>query len=719
VCVGLAGSLGPSLALAQSTGAAAPPAITSLDEVVVTAQFRRESLQKVPVSVVALDSEALAANGVTNLDTVALATPGLQMASIGTVSAPFIRGVGSTAPAPGKQASVATYVDGVLIAAQAASLFDFNNVESVEVLKGPQGTLFGRNSSGGVIRIQTKRPSHDDGGSLMLGYGNYDTSELRAYGTAGLSDAVAVDLAIAASDQREGWGRYVNNGLPAHLGRSFAARSKLEYAVDGTTITLAADFSRVRADAGAAQSLPVGSVGLDGSTNVGFYNVNLNLESYADVRQGGVSATVEHDFGFARLTSISAARRTKVYLQIDVDATPAPIINAFLPNHEDQYSQELRLVSQGPAPFDWILGAYAFRGIAESGPIGVNGLAFSFLPLPLSNQVMSAQRLETTSLAAYAQGVYHFGPDTRLAVGLRGTHDKQTINARQYMSPQNINLGTYSGEISTDTPTYDASLSHDFNPDLTGYLRYARGFQAGSYNYLSFGNPPVKPEYIDAYEVGLKGSILEQRLRFGMAAFYYDFKDLQVQQFEGTTTRLINAGAARIKGLEFEATARPIPPLVLQGSVSLLDPKFTSFPNAPTFARNPAGGLIPVTGPGCVSPGACDASGHDLPYASKFTANLSARYTADLSLGELEATGAASYNGGFYGDPQNRLKQSAYVWLTASAKFTPRGHAYSIGVWGKNLGGEKVYSSLQAQAPGDVANPLPPRTFGVTLETTF
>ena len=718
-CLCLASVLAPVIAVAQTSAGTRSPEGVSLEEVVVTAQYRQEPLQKVPLSVAALDSATLAANGVSNLDTVALATPGLQFATIGTVSAPFIRGVGSTAPAPGKQAAVATYVDGVLIAAQAATLFDFNNVESVEVLKGPQGTLFGRNSSGGVVRIQTERPSHDAGGSLTLGYGNYDTRELRGYATAGLTDALAVDLAVSARDQKEGWGNYVNSGLEAHLGRSFAARSKLEYSQEDTTFTLAGDYSRVRSDAGAAQSLPKGSVGLDGSTYVGFYNVNLNLESYADVRQGGVSATVEHDFGFARLTSISAARRTKVDLQIDVEATPTPFINAYLPNHEDQYSQEVRLVSANDGPMGWIVGVFAFRGVAESGPTGLNGLVFPFLPSPLTDRLTTAMRIETTSLAAYGQGTYAFGANTRLAVGLRGTYDKQSLRSRRYILPQNIPVGAVSDSTDKRTPTYDVSLSHDFAPELTGYLRYARGFQSGAYNYLSFGDPPVKPEYIDAYEGGLKGSFLDRKVRFGVSAFYYDFKDLQVQQFQGTTTILINAAAAQIKGIDLELTARPIAPLVLQASASLLDAEFKSFPNAPTFLRNPGGGLIPVTGPGCSAPGACSAAGNRLPYASRATVNLSARYTADLRPGDLELSGAASYNDGFYADPQNRLWQPAYVWLTASAKFTPRGRNFTIGVWGKNLGDEKVYASQVAQAPGDVANPMAPRTYGMTIEAKF
>jgi iron complex outermembrane receptor protein len=253
-CLCLASAAGPTVAAAQSASQTPKSGDVALSEIVVTAQYRQQSLQKVPLSVTALDSAALAANGVSNLDTVAIATPGLQFASVGTVSAPFIRGVGSTAPAPGKQASVATYVDGVLIAAQAATLFDFNNVESVEVLKGPQGTLFGRNSSGGVIRIQTLRPSHEPSGSIELGYGNYDTREFRGYATTGITDTLAVDLAINARDQKEGWGRNVKTGQDVHLGRSFAARTKLEYSDDLTRITLAADYSRVRSDAGAARS---------------------------------------------------------------------------------------------------------------------------------------------------------------------------------------------------------------------------------------------------------------------------------------------------------------------------------------------------------------------------------------------------------------------------------------------------------------------------------
>ena len=234
------GLLGVGTALAQD---AADSNAGGLEEVIVAAQRRAESAQSVPISITALSGEQLEAAGVGSLPDIARVTPGLQFQAVGAVSVPFLRGVGSAVTSSGAESTVALFVDGVYMSAQPSSLTSLANVDSIEVDKGPQGTLFGRNATGGVIQIRTRRPSQDPRVEVNLGYGNYQTGDATVYSTTGVTSTLAADLALSYHDQSQGYGTNLFAGSEVYKGYDYVARSKwLWTPSDATEVTLIGDW---------------------------------------------------------------------------------------------------------------------------------------------------------------------------------------------------------------------------------------------------------------------------------------------------------------------------------------------------------------------------------------------------------------------------------------------------------------------------------------------
>jgi iron complex outermembrane recepter protein len=220
-----------------------PP--SQLNEIVVTSQRRSENLQTIPLSVTAATATELLNEGVTDTAALSQAMPGLSYTLGGNAATPFIRGVGTTVNSVGNEASVATYVDGVYISSINAQLFEFNDIDRIEVLKGPQGTLFGRNATGGMIQVITEDPSFTPSADIHVGYGNYDTTSGSFYGTTGLGENVAIDFAVYGKNQADGWGTDLVTGQPTFTRHDFGARSKLLWIpADGTRILIAADYNR-------------------------------------------------------------------------------------------------------------------------------------------------------------------------------------------------------------------------------------------------------------------------------------------------------------------------------------------------------------------------------------------------------------------------------------------------------------------------------------------
>lgn len=694
-------------AVAQETSGAQNSA--GIEEIVVTAQRRNESAQDVPLSVSVVSASLATAMGVTDTASLEAAVPGLQFTRSLNNATPALRGIGSNPSAPlGSESAVATYIDGVYITSPAASLFSFNNIERIEVLKGPQGTLFGRNATGGVVQVVTRDPESTTGVDMHVGYGNYDTVEGSVYGTTGLAENLAADVAIFYENQNDGWGRNLANGKKAFTDKQFGARTKwLVAPTEHMRITLAADYNRTKTDVGVGQSAFPGTVAGDFTTGpAGFYNVYADKDNWTKTKQKGVSLKVEQDLEWARFVSISSYRHVTSDVSYDGDKTANPAVrnDIFINSTDRTLTQELQLLSSDKSAIDCIVGLFYFNDKAKFDPL-----------LSTRGDIFNQQ--DTRSYAAYGQATGNLGESTRLTLGLRYTTDKRQQDGR-------IEFG---GVVVFDPPganskfsklTYRVALDHRFSPDFLAYASYNRGFKSGLFNLVSPGSPGVRPEVIDAFEVGFKSDLFDKRLQFNVAGFYYEFNDLQVSLLQGTTTRLVNAGKSDSKGFDIELQARPFGNLRLNSSISYIDAKFVDYTGAPISSANPTGALCSNgrATPTCVDIGS--ATGNYVPRAPKWSANIGGVYTIPVEGAKIQIAANYYYNNGYYWDPDNRLKQPSYSLLNTSIGWEADS-GVSVRAWGKNLLNKKYYSLAGASVVGDMGSPAAPRTYGATIGYRF
>jgi iron complex outermembrane receptor protein len=254
-------------------------------------------------------------------------------------------------------------------------------------------------------------------------------------------------------------------------------------------------------------------------------------------------------------------------------------------------------------------------------------------------------------------------------------------------------------------------------PDLMGYVSYNRGFNTGYFNQVSVGgfsaaaNPAVNPEIIDAYEIGAKSEWLDHRLRVNASGFWYQYKNLQQQVYEGAALVTVNAAAARIRGIDLDVEAKPLAALTLAAGFEFLDARFTSYPGAPIYSLSPGGALVSAAG---------DAAGDRIPYAPRISFNVRASYDIPSPIGDFNTTAALAYTGSWYGDPGNFYRQPSHSLVNVAETWTSSdGHNY-LSVWGKNLADKKYDVGINMLAPiGAIGNPGAPRTYGVTIGRHF
>lgn len=670
----------------------------SIEEVIVTAQRRAENLQSIPISVsviTATTSQELGVDGTSSLES---AVPGLEFTRSLNNATPSLRGIGTNPAAPaGDESAVAMYVDGVYISSPAAVIFSFNNIDQIEVLKGPQGTLFGRNATGGVIQVITRDPTQAPSVDFNVGYGNYNTVTTNLYATAGITPTIAADIAVHYENQMNGWGKNLFTGQDAFTGYDGGVRSKWLFTPEGDTkITFSADYERGRTQEGVAFHPVPGALFLDGETRyAGFYNINSDPSSYADTYQEGASLKVDQNFAWAKLVSISSYRQGVSYVEYDEDQTPLPLFNVALNSTDQTITQELQLLSLPDSAIQWIGGLFYFHDLAKYDPLGITGL---FIAPLTSIDIYNTQ--SSASYAGFSQATATVAPDTRLTLGLR-----YTVDHRHVYGDEDSNFGVLvGGDQSVNYPklTYKAALDHNFTPDVLGYLSYSTGFKSGLFNLPSPGSAPVKPETLDAYEIGLKNDLLDGKLRLNAALYYYKFHNLQVSILQNDTTTLENAAESESKGVDIDFQAAPFRNFRLMGAISYIHSTFTSFPDALLTSPNPVGGNAETIG---------SATGNQTPRSPKWTANLGAHYV----IGEYSVNLSDYYNGGFYWDPDNRLRNPSYNLVNSSLDWTSQGGRWNVRLWGKNLLNKQYYTYESAAAVGDEGSPAPPLTFGATF----
>jgi iron complex outermembrane receptor protein len=697
-----------------------------LEEVIVSAQKNVENLQDVPISVSSVSADSLEKQGVASLRDLSTATPGVNLRSSASITLlPSIRGVGAAVAGPGIENSVALYIDEVYIASPVASMTNLNNIERVEVLKGPQGTLFGRNATGGLVHVITKDPSAELTGKLSLSYGNYNTLTTKAYLSSGITDNTAADLAYFLTEQREGYGENLYNGKDANrLNRDFAVRSKWVTTLDRATISLSGDYSRMKGSMlalkPAGEPLPTVFTfdpvsGTFPPFPGGTQDVNSSVQPHSEYEGGGASVRVEYAFDSFDLVSITAYRNDSGFSDVDVDLTPASVIDLHLEIESDQLSQELQMHGEFSPDFTWITGAYYFESDGGFSPgeykFGPPIVATPFSPVLLRNE----GRQETNAYAVFGQTTYDVDDLTSVTVGLRYNYEKRRLYGSDeailqnglFIYPVHPNIEK---TVDYDKLVWRLVLDRHLSDRSFGYVSYNRGFKSGGFNPNSLADKPFDQEILDAYEIGLKTELMDGALRFNNAAYYYDYKNIQVPYFVAGDQRIRSGSSADIYGFESELQMSVTDNLNIAVGFAFTKAEFTEMDNADFYVGCPVGAPVP-----CQQ----SAKGNELGTVPKTTANFGANYTIPLESGRMELNATYYYNDGWYSDPAHTYRQSSYTLLNASIGWVSSDDNYGIKLWGKNLEDEVYASQLAATELGGAMSVAPPRTYGITVDIGF
>ena len=647
----------PVAAVAQSDpsdGGAAP-----LDEIIVVAQKREENAQDVAMSITPLTPTQLKDAGVTSIERLGAAVPGLTVMNISGGISPQLRGLGSSIIIAGNDPAVATYVDGVYHAYSGHLMFDLHDLTQVTALKGPQGTLFGRNATGGVLQLETREPTHALEATVGTSIDNYLTSKTSAFVGGSLTDRLRASISAQYTGQGRGWGRNVATGDDVHrIDHALSARGKLIYDLsDRTTLKLRADyFDREDSSTANFKPFPGYSTLSPVPQPASPWDITSYIRNVKTYHSSDLSLAIEHDLGFAKLTSITAWRDTDTFVHINPSATSIPTQDLYYPEDSRQFTQEIQLVSTSDQRLTWVVGTFYLHNQNDLDDFNIN----LYGPLASTFSRIRTQTENTVeSPAIYAQGTYSLTPEIRLTVGGRYTYQRADIHGESIGissatgQPVVITAQPVPDSMSYDAPTWRIALERHFGPDMLGYISYDRGFKSGGFNQRDPANPSFKPEEVDAYEIGVKSEFLDRRARLNAALFDYEYENIQVSKF--TTTQVVQNGAhARIYGADVDFTWAVNDALQVRASGQWLQARFLSFPGAQfTVPRPNNEGAIIISG---------DASGKHLPFTPEFSTGLSLDYQVWTDPGMLRFNLTHSYSSGYYGEADNRLFQTRTIF---------------------------------------------------------
>jgi iron complex outermembrane receptor protein len=709
VVAAIMAAAGSSASAAEVAAAAEGEAGTQpagLEEIVVTAQKRAENLQDVPITISAISSQQLSDHDVRTLQDLSTITAGFAPPGDNGTSEPHLRGVGNAIISPGNDSGVSYYIDGVYMPTTLSTPISLADSQDIEILKGPQGTLFGRNSTAGVILITTRDPNPNKWeGQASVGYGNFSTESGDVFVGGPLTSQISTDVALTASHQGEGWGRNVNNGLEERkFPQAFTAHNKWIFNVsDATSVRLSFDWQRFVGDGTWDYAhFPNRALDIEGSP----WNSDLATRMTAVNNLGGGSVKLTHEFDFATFTSITADRQaTNTTFNLDSSATPElnEVFTYF--QHARQYTQEMNLASKLPGPLQWTLGAYYFYGYDQGrGFVDIYGLLPGGEPFPVYLDAEQATR----SISGYAQANYAITSSTKLTLG--GRYTGETRDQRNNIGPQNP-----TSKIKADVPTWRAALTQQVTDAVNVYASASKGFKSGGFNLTAAESAaPFKPEFLTAYEIGSKAEFLDNRVRLNVSGFYYDYSGIQITTLVNALETVYNAAGAKIYGADADLKAVVGGGLTVSAGLEVLKSKYTNFENC-TIYQPVAGGFATVQG-------SCDDN--TLLQAPTLTFYLAPEYTIPTPYGTFLLAASYSHNSGYYASPDDTLHQPSFGLLSASLQLTTVDEKYYVRAWGKNLTNAVTTSVFgygaglgEPQQQNAMLNA--PRTFGVTVGVRF
>jgi iron complex outermembrane recepter protein len=716
-----------------ATSAFADSATTSdqLSEIVVTAQKRSESVQDVPIAITVLTGNSLSANKIDVASDLTFLVPGLQYSSLTGYAQPYLRGVGSDFASVGSDPSVATYVDGVYAASSQGVIDNMLGVQRVEVLKGPQGTLYGRNSVGGAINVVTLTPTDDTSADLTVGGGNYSRKEISGYASGAISSKLDAGIYFGYMQQDSFTTLAPGSTSPNSPleDRQWGARIKLVYTPnDWLKLTGSGEWS-VQDSFDAAVVRQIDRNSLANAFGAPEFNERHVVAADAPIRLKNTitaaSVREDVDLGWSQILGISAFRNVNSKEAVDFDGTATAIFGAGPTfSNSKQLSQELQLLSPTSSKLQWIGGVYFFRETGNYYPTEEN------LPilLPLGGSPPILDTFDSESTLSYAG----FGQVTvpldllsdaltgfRVTAGLRWTKDDKTLynsslSGRNPTGPILFTTAFPNEEASWSKATPKLTVDYRIGGTLL-YGTFSKGYQSGVFNLGSPALPgPAAPETVTAYEIGSKSDLIAQRVRLNLAAYYYSFKDLQVQTIlpgSGGSTEFANAGAALAYGFEGDLTVAVTEGLTFNLAVANETSRYTDYPDFPGYSVNPNGGY---------NQGVVSVNGNQMERAPKWVGNASMQYEHTVgSMGSAGGQIALYESSGFGWNPQDLVRQDSYHLVNASLFFTTSDRRWRFSLWAKNLT-DTFYEQLVTQDTFSiVGSDAPPRTFGGDVTWRF
>jgi iron complex outermembrane recepter protein len=663
----------PALGETTSPGPAAQPndGASSLQEIIVTAEKREENIQQVPAAVSALGKELLQTTGIRDVAALQFQTPNFFSGNTVGVTQIAIRGVGMNLLDPTTQPGVAVYVDGVYEARTQATGLDQIDLERIEVLRGPQGTLYGRNATGGAVNFVTAAPSGQFEGQILAGYENYGEYHAQGLLNVPVSDSLRMRLIVDEDNQEDGFIKNVIPGSPdIDDHKTLLARFKLDADLSQTA-TLNLSFSGANGS-GARDYLLTQN--LAGAVPYGSRQTSANLPSTSDLNAWTGAATFNWNPGPVKFKSVTSYASYKYDNGYDGDGTNLSIFAVTDQNKSDTFTQEFDLSGEGGG-FDWLLGLYYLHDSLDLGQQFLFPTGFATLP-PNAFLAISASPYETKSYAGFIDGDYHVTEHLKVLAGARYSKELQDVTETNAFGLQagstTIPLFAECTDLNTkldfDAFTPRGGLQYDFNASQNAFFTVSRGFKAGGVNESACTDNTYLPEHITDYELGFRNQWFDNRVTFNATGFYYDYTDFQVQQIVGFSSDVINAPSATVKGIELEGVWAPDPHWAVNASISGLNARYGSgFANIDVLNR-PAGSQ--------------NLEGHDLNRAPKTSGNLGLQYRSGaLAVGHLTARADLYVTSEYYfrefntsGDTQDgySILNVNLLWDSPSGRYSAR-----------------------------------------------
>ncbi len=749
------------------------------EEIIVSARYREENLQTVPVAVSVIGGDLLDSTYTVNTQQLSQLVPALYYNSANPRNTAYtIRGLGSntlsiSAANDGIEPGVGFYVDQVYHGRPATASFDFTDIERVEVLRGPQGTLFGKNSAAGAIHVISRAPTFEPESNGELSFGDYDFVQAKGSISGPLGDKIAGRIS-AQSTQRDGLLRNVTTGEQLNELANYAVRGQLLLVPnDRLDIRLIADVSdldsacctqgflrvgqSLRSPARQFPGLAAGLGYEPPSRNVFDRLSDIDADLLIDTQDGGVSAIADWDLGPATLTSVTAWRYWKWDVSNDRDYTAIPIqLVQRIPSRQDQYSQELRLGSNGDGPLSYVAGLYFFAQEISGTPISIYGPEAAYWLLSQANFTAPIPRnlldgygqtgtsdFEMQSYAAFGEVNYAFTERLTGTLGLRYTNeDKEGTYATQVFGgadltalapaaaaelnraklsifrPQNYTAADDDGSFSGR-----ANIAYQFTDDLFGYVSYARGYKSGGLNMsglpLDAQNQPtlatavIKDEKNTTLELGFKSTLLDGRAALNLAAYRTVVDNYQANVVSSLETAAIrsypsNVPEVRVEGVEADFAARLSEGFTLRVSLAYADGENTDYPAGPCPLEVQTAATV-----------ACNLTGVKLAGLSELSGALGFDYRRRMGSGDFVFHLDTSSRDGYFSD----TSASQYTWIegysVTNASVGYRfGERWEVDLFARNLLNEEYITALTIQTGNSgliLGQPGEPRTVGVTF----